>query len=60
MNTSETTRTAHAEGYVRQYWLQKQDGIPLVSLLDRTGDLLSEELFVEYSTGQLEPLSVYR
>jgi len=34
--------------------------LPLVALLDSTGDLLSEELFVEYQNGQLDSLTNFR
>eukprot|EP01117_Protostelium_nocturnum_P020077 TRINITY_DN887_c0_g3_i3.p1 TRINITY_DN887_c0_g3~~TRINITY_DN887_c0_g3_i3.p1 ORF type:complete len:1630 (-),score=381.09 TRINITY_DN887_c0_g3_i3:54-4943(-) len=60
VNSGEQTRSVNTEAYVRQYWLQGRDGMPLVALLDRTGQLVSEEFYVEYSNGQLESLSNFK
>jgi hypothetical protein len=60
LSPNENTRAAHPDAYCRQYWLQKKEDTPMCLLLDRTGEVLSEEFYVEFSDGRLEALSVFK
>lgn len=54
----EETRKAHPEAYCREYWMAK-DGWPQCYLLNKHGERVNEEFYVELADGELELLSSY-
>ena len=58
-SVNDQTRRINGDAFVREYWMTDEK-TPYCYLLDRTGQRLSEELYVELPNGDLELLSAQK
>ena len=53
VSLSDTTRKIHSDAYAKEYWMPDETH-PYFYLLDRSGEKVSDDLYVELTTGEIE------
>eukprot|EP01114_Cavostelium_apophysatum_P013531 TRINITY_DN3296_c0_g1_i1.p1 TRINITY_DN3296_c0_g1~~TRINITY_DN3296_c0_g1_i1.p1 ORF type:complete len:1699 (-),score=536.14 TRINITY_DN3296_c0_g1_i1:50-5146(-) len=61
VSLNQATLRAHPKAYAREYWiLEKEDPHCAFYLINKAGERLSEEMYVETTDGDLETLTAYK